>query len=105
MSVDESGSPSGHEAAWTFFDSGLSFMGSLSPAAFGAETSGREGRQRSGPDVEDDETGGPLAPFREHVGECDPFPFGNRFSKKIGGRMTPRGNDNRRAATLPKRAT
>ena len=74
-------------------------MGSLSSAAFGAKTSGREGRQRSGPDVEDDETGGPFAPLRERVGDCDPFPVGNQISKKSGVRITLWLNGNRRPAT------
>ena len=80
-------------------------MGIFSPAVFGEETSGREGRQSSGPNTEDDEIGGPFAPFREHVGECDPFPFGNQISKKSGVRMTQWRNENRRTSTSLKRVT
>ena len=65
------------------FDSSLSFMGFLSPAVFGEETSGREGRQSSGPNTEDDETGGgPLRHFANTSGHSTHFPSVIRFRSK-----------------------
>ena len=104
VSLDEIGSLAERRGEWAF-GSGLSFMGFFSLAVFGEETSGREGRQSSGPTTEYNEIGGPSLPFREHVGGHGPFPLSNQISKKSGVRMTQWRNDHWRTSTSPTRVT